>query len=289
MVLFELDSTIPFPSPRLQKILRHSYLEYAPVHRTLIQYFDSLPSNLQNSLYDNGPITCIQHTATFCLQNNHQRRAHLRQLAHKRYNNFTSSEDNFDYSIREMPLFTRPTRLVGPHQTPAQSAQASGSQEKRNFLNKSEIDSFIHSCISRMSWAQVPTTPCRVLSAEDNSLLREIEIPDNILVWQFEESFYCHHQYLLRGLHEAHLTPPRPTNLPNQSFTARAILPTHDSLSLGHDLYVTDQVAALMFASYWGQFTHFCSNIYISKQSKCCPHVFTTISFTQPCSYTTHD
>ena len=50
----------------------------------------------------------------------------------------------------------------------------------------------------------------------------------------------------LRGLHEAHLTPPRPTNLTDQSFTARAILPTHDSPPLSPDLYVTDQVAALM-------------------------------------------
>ena len=94
VVLFELDSTIYFPSPRLQKILRHSYLEYAPVYRTLMQHFDSLPSNLKISLYDSGPITCTQHTATFCLQNNHKRKAHLRQLAFKCYNNFTFSEDN---------------------------------------------------------------------------------------------------------------------------------------------------------------------------------------------------
>ena len=76
-------------------------------------------------------------------------------------------------------------------------SELQGSQQ-RNFLNQSDIDCFIRSCIPKISWTQVPTTLCRVLSAEDNSLLREIEIPDNILLWQFEESLYCHHQYLLR-------------------------------------------------------------------------------------------
>ena len=65
-------------------------------------------------------------------------------------------------------------------------------------------------------------------------------------MWQFEESFYHHHQYLLRALHKDHVTPPRSTHPTHQTFTARTILPTHGSSPFNHDLYVTDQVAALM-------------------------------------------
>ena len=95
-------------------------------------------------------------------------------------------------------------------------------------------------------WTQVPTTLCRIFSTEDNTLVREIEVPDNILLWQFEESLYNRHQYLIRSLHQDHLTPPRPTHFTHRTFTARAILPTQGSSSLSHNLYVTDQVAVLM-------------------------------------------
>ena len=120
LLLFELDSTIFAPNHRLLKLLRHSYLEHAPVLKTVLQNFDLLPPKLKASVYDNGPITCTHHIATLCLQNNHHRRAHLRQLAHMRYNNFTPSEHNTNEDPRETQLFTGPAKLVGPFQLPAQ-------------------------------------------------------------------------------------------------------------------------------------------------------------------------
>ena len=76
IILFERDSAVPFPSPKLQKILRHTFLDHAPIRSTLVQHCDSLPPTFEPSLYDNGPIIFTQHVATFCLQDAHHRSAH---------------------------------------------------------------------------------------------------------------------------------------------------------------------------------------------------------------------
>ena len=149
--------------------MRHAYLQNAPVLRALAQHFNLLPPKLKASNFSNGPFTCTHHAATFCLQNNHQRKAHLRQLAYTRYHNLSLSKHNADTDPAGTKGFTQPTRLVGPHQLPSRTGPDS---QRRHSLTVPEITSFLQSSLPTTTWTQSPTTPCRIFSTDDNTLLR---------------------------------------------------------------------------------------------------------------------
>ena len=185
------------PNIRLLKLLRHTYLQHAPVLSTLALHFNQAPSQHKASTFSQGPFTCAHHSATTCLQNNHQRKAHLRQLARSRYQEITLSIHGDDPTSNKIHDYTPPGRFVGPHPI-LHSSQP--SPPRRLSLTATEIHSFLRSIVVTNTWTPSPTIPCAIFSTADNSHLCNLQIPNNILLWQFEESFNHHHITALRTL-----------------------------------------------------------------------------------------
>ena len=238
--MFELDHTI-FPSNRkLLKLLRHTYLQHAPVLHSLSQHFQQLSPKQRALRYPNGPFACTHHIATLCLQQQHSRAEHLRQLGLTRYLKLQRPHENIS---QQRPSFTPPSRPVAPFSL---GHIALPIPPTRHTLTPLQTQSFLQTSLSTNNWTQSPTITCSIRLTNTEDIAHQLRIPDNILRWQFEESFHHHHHHLLESLHREHLTPPRPTDIPHNEFTSRQILPTSGTHSLTHDLFVSDQIAGLM-------------------------------------------
>ena len=179
-LLFELDKSIPVPNRHLLKILRHTYLRHAPVLHILSQHYHQLTKAQKLIHYPSGPFTCTHYTATLCLQQPHSRDQHLRQLGLPRYETLRRATD---YSTPDGFTFTPPSRIVVS--LTAAHLDPPGLPSGR-ALTPAQIQTFLQTALASHTWTQSPTTNCQIRLPDATAPPLHFEVPDTILLWQFE-------------------------------------------------------------------------------------------------------
>ena len=91
------------------------------------------------------------------------------------------------------------TRLSGPHML------MPGTTHVPRSLSESDLHTLLWGSLPQLEWMQYPTITCRIMTAHPPHTPFEVEfdIPQNILMWQFEEAMYHHNQSYLKVIREA--------------------------------------------------------------------------------------